>query len=295
MKLLNKGIYTLLLLLIISTPFACTEDNEDYSIIAGLDFNVATLNANGNKAGVIPTTVPGDGRIVFTVDFGDPANTDNSDVFRTSGPMVSYTYPLESKTYTITVTAAMSGNEDVSITKEHNVVYAVQPPPTSGSPLEGTWKLAPEAGALGVGPGKDNVSWWSNSTADVTTRACLFDDKYVFNADGTFENVLGTESWIEVWQGIAADDCGAPVFPHDGTASATYEYNEAAGTIKLTGKGAYLGLPKAYNLGELTTPGDAPDEIIYEAVLSSDGSTLEIDIKVNDGNDAHWSFKFAKE
>jgi hypothetical protein len=148
---------------------------------------------------------------------------------------------------------------------------------------------------LGVGPGKDNVSWWSNFTADVTTRACLFDDKYVFNADGTFENVLGTESWIEVWQGIAADDCGAPVFPHDGTASATYEYNEAAGTIKLTGKGAYLGLPKAYNLGELTTPGDAPDEIIYEAVLSSDGSTLEIDIKVNDGNDAHWSFKFAKE
>ena len=107
--------------------------------------------------------------------------------------------------------------------------------------------------------------------------------------------MLGTESWIEAWQGVAADGCAAPVFPHDGTASATYEYNEAAGSIKLTGKGAYLGLPKAYNLGELTTPGDAPDEIPYEAALSSDGSTLEIDIKVNDGNDAHWSFKFAKE
>jgi hypothetical protein len=54
-------------------------------------------------------------------------------------------------------------------------------------------------------------------------------------------------------------------------------------------------LPKAYNLGELTTPGDAPDEITYEAALSSDGNTLEIDIKVNDGNNAHWSFKFVKQ
>ena len=74
-----------------------------------------------------------------------------------------------------------------------------------------------------------------------------------------------------------------------------YEYDKTAETLKLTGKGAYLGLPKAYNLGELAAPGDAPDEITYIAVLSSDGSTLEIDIKVNDGNDAHWSFKFAKE
>jgi TonB-dependent SusC/RagA subfamily outer membrane receptor len=93
----------------------------------------------------------------------------------------------------------------------------------------------------------------------------------------------------------AAYSAGFGYLTHDGTASATYEYNEAAGSIKLTGKGAYLGLPKAYNLGELTTPGDAPDEITYEAALSSDGNTLEIDIKVNDGNNAHWSFKFAKE
>ena len=40
---------------------------------------------------------------------------------------------------------------------------------------------------------------------------------------------------------------------------------------------------------------DAPDEITYIAVLSSDGNTLEIDIKVNDGNNAHWSFKLVKE
>jgi hypothetical protein len=38
---------------------------------------------------------------------------------------------------------------------------------------------------------------WLNSEEDVVTRACYFDDEYVFNADGSFNNVLGDETWIE--------------------------------------------------------------------------------------------------
>ena len=289
MKRLNKGIYILSLLLL-SIPFACTEE-DDFSIIAGLDFTVATLNADGNKTGVVPTTVPGDGRIVYTVDFGDPASTD--DTFQTSGPMVTYSYPKETATYTITVTAAFDGKEDVSITKEHTVIFVVEKPETPSSPIEGTWKLAPEAGAIGVGPALNDVSWWSNSADDVTTRACLFDDEYVFNADGTFENVLGSDTWVETWQGATAEGCAAPVFPHDGSASATYEYNEGAGSIKITGKGAFLGLAKAYNGGELTAPSGASDEITYIAALSDDGNTLELDIEIADGG--HWSFKLVRD
>ena len=30
------------------------------------------------------------------------------------------------------------------------------------SPLVGTWKLSPNAGALGVGPNQGDISWWSN-------------------------------------------------------------------------------------------------------------------------------------
>ena len=90
MKLLNKGIYILSFLLL-SIPFACTEEENDFSIIEGLNFTVATLNAKKElQAGVLPTTVPGDGRIVYTVDFGDPAEAEK-DVFKTSGPMVDYT------------------------------------------------------------------------------------------------------------------------------------------------------------------------------------------------------------
>jgi len=32
--------------------------------------------------------------------------------------------------------------------------------------------MAPEAGALMVGPAPNDGSWWSNSADDVVTRAC---------------------------------------------------------------------------------------------------------------------------
>ena len=43
--------------------------------------------------------------------------------------------------------------------------------------FSGTWKMTPEAGAFGVGPYQGSYEWWSNSTADVITRACFFDDE----------------------------------------------------------------------------------------------------------------------
>ncbi|UKM65542.1 hypothetical protein GSB9_02112 [Flavobacteriaceae bacterium GSB9] len=289
MDLLKKGIYVLSVLLV-GFITSC-EQEEDLNIIAGLDFVVAQLNPEGNKVGVLPSTVPPDGRIVYTVDFGDPNSTD--DVLMTSGPMVNYTYPEESETYSITVTASLSGKEDVSITKEHTVVFTVEVDPGDLPPIVGTWKLAPEAGALGVGPALNDVSWWSNSAEDVVTRACLFDDEYVFNQDGTFQNVLGEETWIEPWQGAAAEECGTPVFPHDGSADATYAFSASAGTITINGRGAFLGLSKVINGSELASPGDAPDSITYIATLSDDETTLEIDIEIAGGG--YWSFKLVKE
>ena len=289
MKLLKNGMY-LILVLLLSTTISCHEDDEMRNTIGGLDFVIATLNADGNETGVLASTVPGDNRTVYTVDFGATAD-DDTDVYQTSGPMVIHEYPNETATYTITVTASFPGQNDVSISKEHTVTI-VEAPPT-GDALTGTWRLAPEAGALGVGPELDNISWWSNSSDDVTTRACLFDDEYVFGSDGSFQNVVGADTWIEGWQGAASEECGAPVAPHDGSAAATYTYDEAAGTITLNGVGAYLGLAKAMNGGELASPGDAPDSITYMAALSEDGNTLELDIEVAGGG--HWSFKLVKD
>jgi hypothetical protein len=160
------------------------------------------------------------------------------------------------------------------------------------NPLVGTWRFAPEAGAFGVGPGQGNVSWFSSSSEDVTTRDCLFDDDYVFNADGTFENVLGSETWLEAWQGQDPDGCGTPVFPHDGSASATYTYDEGAGTVTINGTGAFLGLAKVFNGGELTNPSEAVDSIEY-IVEFENADTIIVDIAV--AGDGWWRYKFVRQ
>ncbi len=165
------------------------------------------------------------------------------------------------------------------------------------SPLIGSWKLAPEAGAFGVGPALNDLSWWSNLSSDVTTRACLFDDDYVFGTDGSFQNVLGTQTWLDPWQGTDPEACGAPVAPHNGTANATYTYDETAGTITINGTGAYLGLARVVNGTELTSPADAVDSITYLATLSEDGNTLDLDIEfvTLDGSIGFWSFKLVRQ
>ena len=156
------------------------------------------------------------------------------------------------------------------------------------SQIEGTWKLAPTAQALAVGPTLGDFSWWSNAAGDVTTRACLFDDQFVFEADGTFSNVQNGGTWLEAWQGTDPEACGAPVAPHDGSNDATWAYDANAGTLTLTGVGAHLGLAKVNNAGELTDPADAPASITYPVVI--DGNTMTVDIDF--GGIGFWHFVF---
>jgi hypothetical protein len=156
--------------------------------------------------------------------------------------------------------------------------------------LNGTWKMSPQAGAFGVGPNQGDTSWFANSAADVTTRACFFDDLYVFNNDGTFSNILGAQSWIEGWQG-GSDACGAPVAPHNGSNAATWSENTTNGTVTLTGVGAYLGLAKAYNGGELTTPSAAPASITYK-ITSITTNLMTLDLQIGGG---WWRYILAKQ
>ena len=129
--------------------------------------------------------------------------------------------------------------------------------PFSQSSIEGKWKMSPVAGALGVGPALGDVSWWANSEADLTPRACFFDDRYVFYANGSYKNILGSETWNEAYQtGVEVDGCGAPVAPHNGANAATWTVDETAKTITIVGSGAYLGINKVHNTGEDGLPVD---------------------------------------
>ena len=154
-------------------------------------------------------------------------------------------------------------------------------------PLEGNWKLD----FAGVGPNEGDTSWFSIAdTGPEGPRSCWFNDIYQFGRDGSFRNVQGEETWIEPWQGAAAEGCGAPVAPHDGSNNAVFEYDEAAGNLKLTGLGAYLGLAKVVNDAELAMPADAPGSVTYK-VVELIGDSLIVRINFGPG---WWEYRLSR-
>jgi hypothetical protein len=159
------------------------------------------------------------------------------------------------------------------------------------SPLAGKWRLDKTGGAaLGPAPGDGN--WWNTDIEGVVeARACWFDDVYEFGADGSFQNAQGADTWLETWQGVAGEGCGAPVAPHDGSNAAIYQYDEDAGTIKLTGVGAHIGLPRTVNGGDLAAPGDAPESVTYD-VLLLDGDNITVAVETIPDN--WWTYQLVR-
>ena len=177
------------------------------------------------------------------------------------------------------------GQVVITTTNGSAAEYCAEDCPKEGlGPLEGKWKLD----FAGVGPNEGDTSWWDTSGV-VEERACWFDDLYEFDADGSFSNNQGDETWLETWQGVA-EGCGAPIAPHDGSNNAIFQYDEDAGTLKLTGKGAYLGLAKAVNGAELADPAQTPESVTYN-VSELVGNSLTLTIQVENG---WWYFEMTR-
>jgi hypothetical protein len=170
-----------------------------------------------------------------------------------------------------------------------------EPEDTTAADLVGSWVMNPAAGAFKVGPGVDNGEWFSSSADDVSTRSCYFDDVYTFSADGSFSIEMGGETWLETWQGVESDACGAPVAPHNGGGDYTYGATETS--LTLSGAGAYLGLPKAYNGGELNADNTtAPGSVTYTILAFNSESTpktLKLDVAI--GGEGHWTFNLISQ
>jgi endoglucanase Acf2 len=181
--------------------------------------------------------------------------------------------------------AIATDNDGTSTTSE--VIFVTIIPPPS---MEGRWKMAKEPNALGVGPEIGNLGWWSCNNSCIDIRSCYYDDEYVFDASGEFQNILGDETWIEPWQDGQSEGCRAPVAPHNGLNPATWSLD--GNILTLTGKGAYLGLAKVYNGGEITDPENAQAAIAYPVKFNSAGDTMTIDIDFGPG---FWHFVLVKE
>jgi hypothetical protein len=160
-------------------------------------------------------------------------------------------------------------------------------PPASAA-IVGKWKMEPIEGAMTVGPTAGSREWWFNTTADVTTRACFFDDEYIFAENGTFTMDMGGQTWLEAWQGIAADGCSTPKAPHNGEGNYTYVFD--GGTLRLIGQGAHVALPKAVNAGELPNVA-VPGEVTYQVVaLSESNGVKRMTLQIQAGTGVWWTF-----
>jgi hypothetical protein len=286
MNLLKKGS---LILLGLTLSIAC-EDNDkvddngggNTTTITNLDFTMQPSGA-GNIVTVTPTA---NGADTYSVDFGTEAD---DDVIATVGAGVAYTYPPADETYNITVTASAANATDVTKTKP--ITLEVTP-----SPLIGDWVYIHQADAMVLGSTSEFTEvWWASKLKTVIDRACVFDDIYRFNADYSFENIVGEETWLEgAWEDVAAESCGAAFAPFDGTAVATWAHNPDAKTITINGMGAFLGISRIHNGGELAYPTEAVESITYsEVTLSEDENTLTVIITyVADANS--WKFTFAR-
>lgn len=173
------------------------------------------------------------------------------------------------------------------------MIKTVQPPVVEVNPVVGTWRVAPEANSLGVGPAMGDISWWAIDDAGVTTRDCFYDDEYVFMEDGTYDNVLGDDTWLEAWQGVAGEECGAPVAPHDGAGEYTWDLDMDSGTLTINGLGGYVGIPKAVNNGELGNGGTVAATTVYMVEFNADNTRMTVDIEA--GTAVWWRFIMEKQ
>ncbi len=275
------------LVLIDSDP-TVTIDGINSGLVEGDNFSISLSFNDGLEGSSISTLASVDWNITSggasVVSGSEELTGDNDEVTITSSP-------LPAGNHLFNATVFDSNGNSATATTEVNVVSALPD-------ITGTWVMKPVQGALKVGPASGSGEWWGVPLAEVTgVRDCFFDDEWTFNSDGTFTIAMQGATFLEAWQG-GGDSCGTPIAPFDGSGSYTYTFDGT--NFVVNGIGAYIGLPKVTNLGELGNhvASDAyPSRVTYE-VASVSETDMELRIAFDaDGNGfmVHWTYLLEKK
>lgn len=131
---------------------------------------------------------------------------------------------------------------------------------------EKVWKLAPEPGAMFIGPDlTSGTTWWANGAADITARACHFNNEYTFRSNGEFQFDTKGDFWADT-------DGNGNVFPSDlgvtegchptsalpakyqAWGSGLHQFTITPTSLTVSGEGAWMGLYKAGTTAEVGEP-----------------------------------------
>lgn len=160
-----------------------------------------------------------------------------------------------------------------------------------------TWVLA-GGGSLAVGPTDRSTVWWAVPDGEVEMRNCVLNDEFTFHADGTFSFDNLGDVWVEGNSNLglgSGDKCvDWSTIGSDYAAwgpSSDYTFEASSVEITVSGVGAYLGLYKVANTGEIQTPAEAGGAITYK-VLELTDKKLKVEINFGGGI---WTYTFIPE
>jgi hypothetical protein len=160
------------------------------------------------------------------------------------------------------------------------------------------WKLAPEAGALWIGPSDYSATWWANNLGDVTSRSCLFNDEYTFTKTGSVFSVdtkgdfyVDEEAGNPHPAGMPPVGCYAntaiPAQFQAWTSGGPFTFTVVGNDLKVIGTGAHLALYKA------ATPPDAavgtPQSSVTYRIVSLTPTRMVLKLDYGWGT---WQFTF---
>lgn len=153
-----------------------------------------SVNPNGDGSGEVNFTASADDAITFTYVYNGS---------RTPSPSGTQSYifaNLGVNTYTVTVVAVGTGGATSSASIQVEVLSTYSPPPALLEKLHGgtskTWRIKEESDShFGLGPPPENPDFqnffgqWFSAGAGTKAGVGMYNDRYIFNADGTFKHV----------------------------------------------------------------------------------------------------------
>lgn len=162
-----------------------------------------------------------------------------------------------------------------------------------------SWILKPAAKSFGVAPDKGSDSWWPNGDDISDDRPCLFNDEFIFKTGNVYEYDANSDIWGEGYMGLT-EGCQAesnlPVNAQAwGSGIHSFAFTPANGAepaeITVTGTGAFIALPKAFNGGEYSAAPPTADASVTYEVLSykktESEEVLTITVNIPGG---YWTF-----
>jgi len=287
----NTSIYILGLFLIFSC-LSCDPSVDDKTALGGIpdpSFNIVE-GATPNNFTLVNTTAD-----AFII------NWDVDGVGNFSGEMVDVQIDFEGE-YDVTLNVFSQGGSN-SLTKtiivtEDNANACFGNFELLTNCDEKVWKLAPEAGALNIGPSATET-WWGNSESDVADRECHFNDEFIFKSDGSMEYDNKGDFWADTdgdgnitppSLGLDPGCQPSSAWPAEFSVwdSGVHSFSANQDNLTITGEGAWMGLYKVATSTEVIEP---QTSITYEiSEISSDRMV----ILANHGGGV-WRFTFVSE